>query len=240
VAVAAAQFGLTAYDPSAWSDLFVATAGASAALAGLVFVAVSINIERILQFAGLPQRALQTVLLLLSVVLVSIIGLIPGQGNTALGAELLGEGLLFGVVLVVLAKRSLGQVSESRAWLLPRHALLAVGTLPLIVDAFGSKSRSRSQGRRPRSGMRSRTTGLTSSGVRGFARWRRPRGAARAGVAGRVVRADEPGTGAVFTHTIELQPKGAMRLLGPLLGPIVRSGLRKDLQRRRTLRDRGR
>ena len=111
----------------------MATAGASAALAGLVFVAVSINIERILQFAGLPQRALQTVLLLLSVLLVSIIGLIPGQGNSALGAELLGEGLLFGVVLVVLAERSLGQVSESRAWLLPRHALLAVGTLPLIL-----------------------------------------------------------------------------------------------------------
>ena len=37
-----------AYDPSEWTDLFVATAGASAALAGLVFVAVSINLERIL------------------------------------------------------------------------------------------------------------------------------------------------------------------------------------------------
>jgi hypothetical protein len=109
----------------------VASGGASAALAGLVFVAVSINIERILQFAGLPERALQTVLLLLSVVLVSIIGLIPGQGNTALGAELLGEGLLYGVVIALLAKRSLRHVSESRAWIL--RAMLALGTLPLIV-----------------------------------------------------------------------------------------------------------
>jgi hypothetical protein len=122
---------LTSYDPSEWSDLFVASGGASAALAGLVFVAVSINIERILQFAGLPERALQTVLLLLSVVLVSIIGLIPGQGNTALGGELLGEGLLFGVVIALLAKRSLRHVSESRAWIL--RAMLALGTLPLIV-----------------------------------------------------------------------------------------------------------
>ena len=45
---AANDGGVTAYDPSEWSELFVATAGASAALAGLVFVAVSINIERII------------------------------------------------------------------------------------------------------------------------------------------------------------------------------------------------
>jgi hypothetical protein len=49
---------LAAYSASEWGDLFVATAGASAALAGLVFVAVSINIERILEFNDLPERAL--------------------------------------------------------------------------------------------------------------------------------------------------------------------------------------
>ena len=52
---------------------------------------------------------------------------------------------------------------------------------------------------------------------------------------GRAVRADAPGTGAVFTYTIELQPKGSMRLLGPLLGALVRSGLKKDLQKLKTL-----
>ena len=39
------------------------------------------------------------------------------------------------------------------------------------------------------------------------------------------------GTGAEFTYTIELQPRGAMRLLAPLVGRMTRSGLRKDLQR---------
>jgi hypothetical protein len=48
---------VTAYEPEQWTELFVASAGASAALAGLVFVAVSINVERILQFPGLPERA---------------------------------------------------------------------------------------------------------------------------------------------------------------------------------------
>ncbi len=48
--------------PSTIQDLFVATAGASAALAGLVFVAVSINVDRILKLEGIPERALETVL----------------------------------------------------------------------------------------------------------------------------------------------------------------------------------
>ena len=63
-----------AYDPSEWSDLFVASAGATAALAGLLFVAVSINLERIIGEAGLPDRALETVLLLVGVLVVSILG----------------------------------------------------------------------------------------------------------------------------------------------------------------------
>ena len=35
--------------------------------------------------------------------------------------------------------------------------------------------------------------------------------------------------GAIFSYEIELRPQGAKRLLAPFLGPIVRSGLKKDL-----------
>ena len=63
-----------------------------------------------------------------------------------------------------------------------------------------------------------------------------------AGTIGRVAggRTVAPnGAGSVFTYRIELEPSGAMRLLRPLLGPVVRSGLRKDLARLRVLLEGG-
>ncbi len=49
-------------------------------------------------------------------------------------------------------------------------------------------------------------------------------------------RVDRDGNAAaIFTYTIELEPHGWMRLLRPVLGPLVRSGLRKDLQKLKEL-----
>jgi hypothetical protein len=124
---------MTAYDAAEWSDLFVATTGASAALAGLVFVAVSINIERILKFEGLPERALETVLLLLGVLLASVIGLIPGQGHVALGAELLAASLAVGIAIARLPTTHDAGADEPRAWLWSRWGVRIAGTVPLIV-----------------------------------------------------------------------------------------------------------
>ena len=52
---------------------------------------------------------------------------------------------------------------------------------------------------------------------------------------GRTVRPTPDGEHGVFTYTIELHPRGGMRLLGPLLASVVRSGLKKDLQALRAL-----
>jgi hypothetical protein len=52
---------------------------------------------------------------------------------------------------------------------------------------------------------------------------------------GRSVRPARDGSGSVFTYDIQLEPKGGMRLLRPILGRMVRSGLRKDLQTLRAL-----
>jgi hypothetical protein len=90
-----------AYQPAAWHDLFAATAGAAAALAGLIFVAVSINLARILKFRNLPRRAVETLAIAVGLLLVSVLVLVPGQSSIVLGTEILvlGVGLAAGLLV---------------------------------------------------------------------------------------------------------------------------------------------
>jgi hypothetical protein len=125
---------------SEWSDFFVGSAGASAALTGLVFVAVSINLERILSLPGVPERALETLLLLLGVLVVSLLALAPGQSATTLGLELLVESVLILGLIAVLVRRSLPAADErwTRRWrkyTAWRLALVGAGTVPFLVGA---------------------------------------------------------------------------------------------------------
>lgn len=77
-----------------WNDFFVATAGASAALTGFIFVSVSISLKQILAFPKLPNRTLESLLLPVNVLLISCCGLIPDQPIQYLGIESLMLGLL--------------------------------------------------------------------------------------------------------------------------------------------------
>jgi hypothetical protein len=127
---------VTAYDPTEWHDLFVAVAGASAALAGLVFVAVSINIERIIKYPGLPERALETLLFLVVVLLIAIIGLIPAQSHVALGAELLVVSLGIGAGISRLDTFQ-GDSGEVRlSWRLSRWTVRGLAILPLAIGGL--------------------------------------------------------------------------------------------------------
>jgi len=77
-----------------WHDLFVATCGSAAALTGLIFVGVSINLSRILSLPKLPERALLSLILLLTILIRSIIFLIPGQPLWLTGTEALVTGIV--------------------------------------------------------------------------------------------------------------------------------------------------
>jgi modulator of FtsH protease len=126
-----------AYDPEQWKDLFVAVAGASAALLGLLFVAVSINIERILSYKGLPERALETLMLLLGVLVVSIVGLMPDQSHVALGLELLATAAVVAfVVLRLPAAYAEDTGKEPFQWRLSRLGVRLMGTVPLLVGGL--------------------------------------------------------------------------------------------------------
>ncbi|MDL5159607.1 hypothetical protein [Actinomycetospora termitidis] len=136
---------MAAYDPESWTDFAVATAGASAALAGLVFVAVSLNLQVILGHANLPGRAAQTLALLAVPLFLALVVLIPQQGDVALAIELALIGLLVGGMLVqrVLPGRRAAE-QPIPAWIitgwLPALAVLVAPVLAgigLLTDTAG-------------------------------------------------------------------------------------------------------
>lgn len=124
---------MAAYSPDQWSDLFVATAGAAAALTGLLFVAVSINLERILSLPGLPSRALATLILLLGATFVSIFGLAPGQSTTALGIELLALGSICLTAVSRLIRASFDPDHQTARRMTGQLLVAALGTVPFVV-----------------------------------------------------------------------------------------------------------
>jgi hypothetical protein len=82
----------TAYNPASWTPFFSAQVSASAALAGLIFVAVSINLVRIVKLRQLVARAAKALLGLMGVLLASALCMIPALGHAWLGWELTALG----------------------------------------------------------------------------------------------------------------------------------------------------
>ena len=106
---------MDAYSTADWSAAFAAITGASAALAGLLFVALSINLSQVIKGPGLVGRAIEVLVLLTSVLIISTLLLMPAQPAGAVAVEVLSIGVLAEVMLASIhlrAPRRLLQVTR--------------------------------------------------------------------------------------------------------------------------------
>jgi hypothetical protein len=127
---------------SDWAGFFGAQVGASAALVGLVVVAISINLTRILANPHLPGRAAEGLIILVGALLTNSLALIPARGYAPLGAEALIVGLATFLIVLTIQLRSLELVAH-----IPpvakyvRFVVTSVASLPIAVGglllAFG-------------------------------------------------------------------------------------------------------
>ena len=124
---------------NAWHDFFLAQAGAAGVLTGLVFVGVSINLQKILSdpSSGLTGRAVEALILLVAVLVASVLGLVPGQGVGVLGAEVLVVGLAAWGWIVAIQLPRLREWGSMRADLrvsfVVRVVVGQVATLALVI-----------------------------------------------------------------------------------------------------------
>jgi modulator of FtsH protease len=121
-----------------WGEFYVGEVGAAAALAGLLFVAISINIEKILAMPTLPGRAAQTLAIVSSALVVGSFGLFPGQPPGAFGWEAIGVYVLLactGAVQVV-NLRHFRRADGPLVWLVIPASVLVVVTLPGLVGGM--------------------------------------------------------------------------------------------------------
>ncbi len=131
---------MTSYTPAHWSNFALAQVGASAALLGLVFVGISINLRQFVDSRLLVNRAFEAIVMLASVLIISTAVLIPDQSRAALAIELIALGAITGAVVLrlqagmhadVVARGDRGPTRASSA----ARRVLALGSAVLTVLA---------------------------------------------------------------------------------------------------------
>jgi modulator of FtsH protease len=129
-----------AYQPGDWESFALAHVGASAALLGLVFVGISINLRDIIGSGVLVHRALEAVVLLGSVLVAATLVLIPGQARGAVSAELVVSALALAAVVLFIQRDATNQQVDPGRPVAPRGSVairraLGLGTAVVIAVA---------------------------------------------------------------------------------------------------------
>jgi modulator of FtsH protease len=119
-----------------WSELFVAVAGAAAALAGLIIVAMSVTIKEIIASRTLPSRAAATISSMVLILVLSVLGLIPDQSDTAFGVEVVVASAIALIPPVLMSQRVLSDRSY-HASVATRVFRVVVGLVPVLLALAG-------------------------------------------------------------------------------------------------------
>lgn len=117
-----------------WSGYLAAEAGAGATLTGLVFVAVSINLPRVLSTPGLTGRAAESLMQFAGVVVIATSALIPRQPLNFLGTEIFVLAALLWLTQTRLQVRHLRSKSgHPRSWLATRVIQTQFAYFPFFI-----------------------------------------------------------------------------------------------------------
>ena len=128
----------------AWQTFFAAQVGASAALAGLIFVSVSLSLTKIIASAHLPTRAFQALIVLLEILIISSLAIVP-QPIRYIGIEILVIGGAIWALVIAFDRQTLASAgAEYRRRALLRMilsqtaaALFVVAGLVTLASASG-------------------------------------------------------------------------------------------------------
>ena len=117
-----------------WNTLLSVEAGAAATLTGLVFVALSINLSRILAVPGLSGRGAESIMQFLQVFFISTVALIPRQPERIFAIEVLVIAAVSWVAQMTVQIRYLKvRTGHPWSWFVNRAVMSQFATIPFGV-----------------------------------------------------------------------------------------------------------
>jgi hypothetical protein len=136
---------LDGYSLGNWALAFTTTASAAAALTGLLFVALSINLKQIVANPGLIARAIEVLIVLSAALILSTLLLMPGQPNGVAATEIIAIALAVSGITARMQistdRRALGISGFAFASrVVGAHTgpvLLAIGAISLLTQTGG-------------------------------------------------------------------------------------------------------
>jgi hypothetical protein len=121
-----------------WQVHLAMQASAAATLLGLVFVAASINLSRIVTTDTLPARVVESLVQFVQVLFISMLMTIPRQSFTAIGIEILTVAFLsWAIQMLVFVRYHRARLGNPHLWLTMRIVQTHLAAIPFFIAGIG-------------------------------------------------------------------------------------------------------